>query len=119
MVPHLKCLPGHDEVPRFALLADAERVSRQCPLNLDTLVALRGRSLHAARARGAVRAHILYVDRRSDDLNVLERELRALCDDVPICRDQRAAVVVKPVAVAALLVRVKVDAADLREGLAL
>ena len=60
-----------------------------------------------------VRAHVLHVDRRAHDLHVVERELRALGDDLAVHGDERAAVVVEAVAVAALLVRVEVDAAGL------
>src|SRR6266436_5216390 len=80
---------------------------------LNAVVALRAGSLHATAALGAVRTHVLDVDRRGDDFYVCEGELRALGDDAPIERYHRAAIVVQPVAVASLLVRVKVHAAEL------
>lgn len=54
------------------------------------------------------------MDSGGDDLDVVERKLRALGDDAAVEGDEGAAVVVEAVAVAALLVRVQVQAAGLR-----
>lgn len=58
-------------------------------------------------------AHFLDVHSGGDDLDVVERELRALSDDLAVEADERAAVVVETVAVASLLVRVEVDTTSL------
>lgn len=54
------------------------------------------------------------MDSGGDDLDVVERELRALGDDAAVEGDEGAAIVVEAVAVAALLVSVQVQAAGLR-----
>jgi hypothetical protein len=89
-------------------LAAGERDGR-----LDAVITLRRGGLHATAALRAVGTHVLDVDRRRDDLDVREGELRALRDDASVKRDHGAAVIVQPVAVAALLVRVEVHAAQL------
>ncbi|KAI3479823.1 hypothetical protein L1887_58119 [Cichorium endivia] len=73
--------------------------------------------LHATALGATVRAHIVQIHRRRDDLHIVERELRALRDDDAVDRDERAAIVVEPVAVAALLVGVQIDAAQLERRL--
>ena len=60
--------------------------------------------------------HLLEVDRRRDDLDVLQRELRALRKYLPVEHDERAAVVVAAAAIAAALVGVEVEAPALRRG---
>ena len=110
MVPHLVRQRRRPvELLDHVELAAGERNGR-----LDAVVALRAGGLHAAAAPRAVRTHVLDIDRRGDDLNIREGELRALCDDTPVERDHRAAIIVQPVAVAALLVRVEVHAAQLQ-----
>lgn len=59
-------------------------------------------------------AYSVQVDGGGDDFNVAEGELGALSDDDSVDGDEGGAVVVESVAVAALLVRVEVDPADLR-----
>lgn len=87
--------------------------SAQRQLDLDALVGLSLGSLHRARAGTSVRAHIFEVYRGGDHFDVIERELRALADNVAVDDDQGTAVVIEAVAVTALLVGVEVDAAEL------
>ena len=82
-------------------------------VDLDAVVPLRAGCLVATAARRAVRTHILQVDRRSDDLDVLERELRALGDDAAVHDDHGATVVVEAVPIAPLLVCIEVYASEL------
>jgi len=85
----------------------------EVPLSQDPLVPLCPGRLQAPtrpRPMGPDRAE---VDRRADDLDVGERELGALGEDDAVRDDKGAAVIVEPVAVAALLVGVEVDAAEL------
>jgi hypothetical protein len=58
----------------------------------------------------------LQVDGRGNDLDIIEGELGALSDDLTVQGDEGAAVVVKAVAVAALLVGIKVETAGLCRG---
>jgi hypothetical protein len=60
-----------------------------------------------------VSTHFLDVDSGGNDLDVVERELRALSDDLAIEADEGAAVIVETVAVASLLVGVEVDTTGL------
>jgi len=61
-----------------------------------------------------VRPDALQVDRGGDNFNVVQGELGALGDDLAVEGDERAAVVVESVAIAALLVGVEVETAGLR-----
>ena len=70
--------------------------------------------MHIATGLCPMCTYVLDVDRRGHDLDVVQAELRALRDDLAVQRDHRAAVVVQAIAVAALLVRVQVDAAELQ-----
>jgi hypothetical protein len=101
-------LIGAVELEHFAELSRREGDRR-----LDAVVPPRLSALHAARAARPVRTHVLDVNRCTHNLNIVERELRALRDNVPVDRDERATIVVKPVAVAALLIGVKIYAAEL------
>jgi hypothetical protein len=60
-----------------------------------------------------VRPDALKVDGRGNDFDVVEGELGTLSDDLTVEGDERTAVVVKAVAVAALLIGVKVETAGL------
>ena len=109
VVPHL-ILPHRRPV---ALLDRVELAAGERDGRLDAVVALRAGGLHTTAALRAVRAHVLNVDRRRDDLDVGEGELRALGDDAPVERDHRTTVVVQSITIAALLVRIEVHTAEL------
>ena len=109
MVPYLvRPCRGPVELVDGVEFAAGERDGR-----LNAVVTLCAGSLHATAALGAVCAHVLDVYRCGDDLDVSEGELGALCDDAPVQRDHRAAIVVQSVAVAAALVSVEVHTAEL------
>ena len=109
MVPHLirRCRRAVE------FLNDVKFATRERNGCLDTVVALRTGRLHATTALRAVRSHVLNIDRGGDYLYVREGELRALSDNAPVECYHRAAIVIQPVAVASLLVRVEVHAAEL------
>jgi hypothetical protein len=109
MVPHL--IRQRRRAVEF--LNGVEFTPRESNGRLDAVVALRTGRLHATTALRAVRTHILDVDRSGDDLYVREGELRALSDNAPVERYHRAAIIIQPVAVASLLVRVEIHAAEL------
>jgi hypothetical protein len=109
MVPHL--IRQRRRAVEF--LNGVEFTARESNGRLDAVVALRTGRLHATTALRAVRTHILDVDRSGDDLYVREGELRALSDNAPVERYHRAAIIIQPVAVASLLVRVEIHAAEL------
>jgi hypothetical protein len=109
MVPHL--IKQRRRAVEF--LNDVEFAAGESNGRLDAVVALRTGRLHATTALRAVRTHVFDVDRSGDDLYVREGELRALSDNAPVERYHRAAIVIQPVAVASLLVRVEVHAAEL------
>lgn len=111
MIAHLLQLPDDElaEVLDLVLQTVGER-----EVDLDAFIALCGRGLVAPATRRAVGTYVLDIDGRGDHLDVLQRKLRALRDDAPVDDDHRASVVVQAVAVAALLVRVQVDAASLQ-----
>lgn len=69
--------------------------------------------MHAPTFRRSRAPNILQIDRGSDDFYVFQAELCALRDHGPVDADEGTPVVVEPVTVAALLVRVEVDAARL------
>jgi hypothetical protein len=110
MVPHL--IRRRRRAVEF--LNHVKFAARESNGRLDAVIALRTGRLHATTALRAVRTHVLDVDRSGDDLYVREGELRALSDDATVERYHRAAIVIQPVAVASLLVRVEVHAAELR-----
>jgi hypothetical protein len=102
----------------LTIVLDPARLAQR-KVDLDTLIALRARRLETpAVLPRAVRADLLNINRGRHDLDVVEAELRALRNDGPVERDHRAAIVVQPVAVAALLVRIQVHAAKLLRRLA-
>ena len=72
-------------------------------------------SLDTSRTCTSVSSDFLNVYSRGDDLDVVQRELRALRYDFAVQADESAAVVVQPVTVAALLIRVEVDSTSLSE----
>lgn len=81
---------------------------------------IHGRSaygLHATTPSAASGSYIVQVDSRTDHLNVLQAELRALSYQSSVTGDQRAAIVVQPVSVASLLVGVEIDSAQLLQHL--
>ena len=109
MVPHLIRRRRRS----IELLNHVEFATRERDGRLDAVVALRAGSLHASAAPRAVRTYVLDVDCRGDNLHVCEGELRTLRNDASVERYHRAAVIVQPVAVASLLIRVEVHAAEL------
>ena len=85
----------------------------QPEIDPDALVRLCLSSLHPSRAACAVRPHGLEIERGGRNFHLVERELAALGDDTPVERDERRAVVVQSLAIAALLVGVEVDSSQL------
>lgn len=109
MVPHLI----RQRRRSVEIFNGVEFAARESNGRLNAVVALRAGRLHATTALRAMRTHILDVDRSRDHLHVRKGELRALSDNAPVERYHRAAIIVQPVAVASLLVRVEVHAAEL------
>jgi hypothetical protein len=60
-----------------------------------------------------VSSHILDVNRGGDDFNIVEGELRALGDNLPVQCDYGGAIVVKSVSIAALLICIQIDTPEL------
>lgn len=87
--------------------------TRQCKIDLDAVVPLGAGGLHAPAADRSVRTDILKVNSRRNYLDVVQRELRSLGNDLAVDGYHCTAVVVEPIAVTALLVRVKVDTSEL------
>ena len=106
VVPHLWAW-CKDELSEVLDLVVA--CTRKRKVDLNAMVALYTCGLVAPATRGTVRAYVLDVDRRSDNLDVLKGELRALRNDTAVDDDHSAAVIVKSVAVATLLIGVQVD----------
>ena len=71
--------------------------------------------MHVPADDGAVSTDVLEVECGGDDLDVVQTELGALRDNLAITGNHGAAVVVKAVAVASLLIRVQVDTTELYE----
>lgn len=78
-----------------------------------TLVSLRSSALHPSTASSAVCAYSLEVDSSSNDFNIGKRELRALRKDDAVQCNHTGAIVVEAIAIAALLIRVEVNATEL------
>lgn len=76
--------------------------------DLDTVISLRFSSLHTAAAFGTMSSDVLEIDCRSNHLNVTQRELGTLRDYATVHGNEGATVVVKAVAITALLVSVQV-----------
>lgn len=90
-----------------------ELPARERDRRIDSMVPLRSRSLHASAALRPVSPDVLDVDSGRDDFNIVQRKLAALSDDVTIDSYHSASIVVQPVAVAALLIGIEVNAAEL------
>ena len=86
-------------------------VARQTYVRLDARVDGVVDGLHPSRRLESVAPHVLQVHRRRHNLDIPERELRALRHNLSVHPNHRTAVVVEPVAVAALLVGIQIDAA--------
>lgn len=107
------------EFPRFRHLQLDQitgLVAAEAVLATDALETLGLSSLDTSRAPPTMSADFLNVDRGRDDLDVVERELRALRHDLAVDRDERAAVVVESITIASLLVCVEVYSSGLERN---
>jgi hypothetical protein len=104
---HIRFLDLHPDSPDHA-------IGRKRKVDFNARIAFRAGSLVAPRVLAdAVRANIFDVYRSRNNLDIGERELRTLCNNGPIERNERTAVVIEAIAVATLLIRVKVDTTEL------
>jgi len=93
-------------------------VGAKLEVGLNSMVlGLAHSSLHSPRDRGAVGSDLLNVYGGSDNLDVIQRELRTLGKDLAIAEDKGTAIKVETVSIATLLVGVEVDSAALPGGL--
>ena len=99
------------DIPPAQLKVDGDAV--------EALAAVDGAASHGLHATALASPRgpdVVQVDCCCDSLDVVERELAALGNDAAITCYQRAPVVIESVPVATLLVRVEVDASQLRAG---
>lgn len=108
-------------VPRFIVVKNKilkvpdaiKPIPGECEIYFDPLVTFRRCRLHASATNRPVGTNVFKVNGGCHDLDVVEGELGALCNNFPVHSNHGAAVVVQAVAVAALLVRVQVDSSEL------
>ena len=70
-------------------------------------------SLHSAALGRAMRADICQVDRRSNDVDVVQAKLVALCNNIAIHGNEGTSIIVQTVSVTTTLVRIQVHATKL------
>jgi hypothetical protein len=83
-------------------------------VNDNTAVGFRLHALHSSTAVCSVRSYRLKIECRRYDLDIVERELASLSDNLSVEGDESCAVVVQSISVATLLIGVKVDASELK-----
>jgi hypothetical protein len=81
--------------------------------DFHAMISFRIGSLKPTTLTCPVATHILDVNSGSNDLYVVQRELRTLRDHFSVDGNHRTAVIIKPIAVAALLIRVQIDSTQL------
>jgi hypothetical protein len=82
-------------------------------LDPDPFVSLGLDRLHPPAALSTVRPDGLEVQRGRDNLDIRQGELRSLGDNLSVESNQRRPIVIEPVAIASLLIGVKVDTSEL------